>query len=78
MICLTSGVSGKAFGCKHDIELFSVAWPDNDEKLFAGPKSRDQAEHLCDLIARSSFDPRDENEGDRYLSFEDATLLGFL
>lgn len=49
-----------------------------DEELFAGPKSRDQAEHLCDLIARSSFDPEDENEWARYLSFEDATLLGFL
>lgn len=49
-----------------------------DEELFAGPKSRDQAKYLCDLIARSSFDPGDENEWARYLSFEDATLLGFL
>lgn len=39
MICLTSGVSGKAFGCKPDAELFSVAWPDSDEELFAVPKA---------------------------------------
>ena len=51
------GRERQGFWCKHDTELFSVAWPDSDEELFAGPKSRDQAEHLCDLIARSSFDP---------------------
>lgn len=49
-----------------------------DEELFTGPKSRDQAERLCDLIAHSSFDPGDANEWARYLSLEDATLLGFL